>query len=267
MARWIALLLLLMMIAAVIYNGEPLEIEQRLHGKVVLALADEDLSEVRVQMDGRKVSLSGPEELLPAALVVTNELSGVQSIETQIIEDPPVKFLVDSRADSRINTLTNLESDYKSVETEAVLISTDTFVQITHPEELYWPIKKEDPVDLESELLVIKVQQNVEVNGTVPNPEIKRGILDIIEQFIEIPEHLYGVTVNKIKETPAWYLQDLPLIIPFVQWVEEGKLQYHGNKILLDGTVLNSRARKAIETAIANIPSQFLIENRLQIGN
>ncbi len=265
MARWIALLLLFMMIAAVIYNGEPLEVEQRLHGKVVLALADEDLSEVRVQMDGRKVSLSGPEELLPAAMVVINELSGVQSIETQIIESP-AKVLVDSRADSRINTLTSFESDYKSVEIETAQTNTEPFVQITHPEGLYWPTKKEDPVDLESELLVIKVQQNVEVNGTVPNPEIKWGILDIIEQFIEIPEHLYDVTVNKIKETPAWYLQDLPLIIPFVQWVDEGKLQYHGNKILLDGTVLNKRARQAIETAIANIPSQFLIENRLQIG-
>ena len=234
------------MIVAVIYNGEPLEVEQRLHGKVVLALADEDLSEVRVQMDGRKVSLSGPEELLPAAQAVTSGLSGVQSIETQIVD----------------NTQVEPEIDYKSVEASA----DNTFVQIIHPEGLFWPIKKEDPVDLESELLVIKVQQNVEVNGTVPNSEIKQGILDIIEQFIEIPEHLFDVTVNKIKETPAWYSQDLPLIIPFVQWVEEGQLQYHGNKILLDGTVLNKRARKAIETAIANIPSQFLIENRLQIG-
>ncbi len=253
MARWIAILLLFLMIAAVIYNGKPLEIEQRLHGRAVLALADEDLSEVRVQMDGRTVSLSGPEELLPAAVTVMNGLSGVKSVETQVVRNHQVN--------SPINSLASPEIDYQSAQS-----NRQQFVQVIHPEGVYWPVKSKEPDNLESELLVIKVQSNVEINGTVPNPEIKQNILDIIERLIEIPDDLYDVTVNKLKETPTWYLQDLPLIIPFVQWVEEGRLQYHGNKILLDGIVLNTRANKAIETAIANISSQFLIENRLQVG-
>ena len=231
------------MIAAVIYNGEPLEVEQRLHGKVVLALADEDLSEVRVQLDGRKVFLYGPEELLPAALAVTNGLSGVHSIETQVVP------------------LVNSELGFRSAQ-----IDSEAFVQVIHPDTLYWPVKNEGSVYLESGLLVTKVHRNVEVNGIVPNVEIERGVLGIFEKLIEMPEHLYDVTINNIKEIPTWYLQGLPLIIPFVQWVEEGQLQYQGNKILLDGFVLNEKARNAIETAITNIPAQFLIENRLKTG-
>ena len=240
MVRWLTFLLLLVVIASGVYNESP-GIEQRLHGKVVWALADEDLSEVRVEMDGRDVLLTGPEELITQATARVKQISGVRQIET------------------RIKTITRLDLLPTQNRRESVVL-------VKHPDELYWPIKKPDPVDAESELLVTKIQQSVEVNGAVPNYKIKREILAKIEQFIEIPEHLFDVSVNKVKVTPDWYLQDLPLIIPFVQWVEEGQLQYHGNTILVDGIVLNKKARKAIETAIANIPSQFQIENRLKIG-
>jgi len=226
------------------YSSEPLEIEQRLHGQVVLALADEDLSEVRVQLNGRKVSLSGPEELLPAAEAVAKSLSGVRRVESQIVEP----YL--SNAVVNINSSEN---------------STENFVRVIHPDDLFWPNKNEGVDLVESELLVTKIHRSIEINGAVPNNQIKQAILAEIEQFIEIPEHLFDVTVNKIKDTPDWYLQDLPLILPFVQWVEEGQIQYRGNRIQLDGTVLNNNAWNAIETAIANISSTFQIENRLQI--
>ncbi len=245
MARWIALLLLLLVIAAGVRN-EPAGVEQRLHGKVVLALADEDLSAVRVQLDGRKVLLSGPEKRVPQALEIVENLSGVRSVETRIT------------------------AAYKTAVRQQTKVRKESregpFAQVIHPSETYWPVRKNDPVRFESELLVTKVKQSVEVNGAVPNYQIKREILVKIEQLIDIPEHLFDVSVNKANTMSDGFLQDLPLIIPFVQWVEEGRLQYRGNRILLDGIVLNRKAWKAIETAIANIPSKYQIENRLHIG-
>lgn len=240
MARWIALLLLLIVIAAGLRN-EPAEIEQRLHGKIVLALADDDLSEVRVDVNGRDVLLSGPERLVPQALTIVRQLSGVRQVETRIMTEPV--------------------SDFPIAEN-----TRQPFVQVVHPDGPFWPVKKKDPVVSESELLITKVHRSVEVNGSVPNLQIKQAILAKIEQFIDIPEHLFDVTVNKVIATPDWFSQGLPLIIPFVQWVEEGQILYQGNSILLDGIVPDNKAWQAIETAIANIPPKFQIENRLQIA-
>lgn len=240
MARWIALLLLFVVIAAGIRN-EPAEVEQRLHGRVVLALADEHLSEVRVQVDGRTVLLSGPEYLLPEAFDVVKRISGVQLIDTQIT------------ADSKVGAIP-VQSDKRSIAQK-----NPVYVQPRI-------VTKTDPEVTVSELLVTKVQRSVEVNGIAPNYEVKQEILKRIERLIEIPEHLIDVSVSQDKVIPEWFLQDLPLLIPFVQWVIEGQLWYQGDGILIDGTVLNNQALNAIETAIANIPSSFQIENRLKIG-
>ena len=238
MTRWIALLLLLVVIAAGVKN-EPVKVEQRLHGRVVFALAAEDLSEVRVQLDGRTILLSGPEQLLPQAFDVVKRISGVQLIDTQITDN----------------------SKNYSIGTHPATDSVDQ-KNLSHKPSF---IKKAEPTSVESELLVTKVEEGVEINGVAPNLQVKREILKRIERLIQIPEHLIDVSVKQAKVIPEWFLQDLPLLIPFVQWVHEGQIRYQGDGILIDGTVLNNQAMNAIETAIANLSSQFQIENKLKV--
>ena|GEM_PF-3286867 len=240
MARWITVLLLLFVIAEGIKN-EPAKIEQRLHAKIVLALADDDLSEVRVTIDGRDVLLSGSEKLIPQALTIVKEIPGIRQIKTQVVNEPMHDFQI---------------SESK----------TEPFVQVIHPDEIFWPRKHNNPVKIESELLIKKMHRSVEVNGLVPNNQIKQTILAKIEQYMDIPEPLFDVAVTSAIPTPDWFSQGMPLFIPFVQWVEEGQLQYQDNRILLDGTVPDRHAWKAIETAIANVPSKFKIENSLRIA-
>lgn len=253
MARWFALLLLLIVIAAGI-DTEPLEIEQRLHGKVVQALADEDLSEVRVQLDGRNVLLSGPEGLLPSAQSLVSSVSGIQQVETFVVATKVIgKEHIQPKQDHQDQGL------FTQVNTDLT-----PYLQVIHPEATAWPLKKVPQAV--SELSVTKIKQSVEVSGKVPNNQIKHGIHTIIGHLVDVPENLFDVTVNQLNDTPDWYLQDLPLFIPFIQWVEEGKLEYQGNRISLEGMVLNKHSWKAIETAIRNIPSQYQIENRLQMG-
>lgn len=253
MARWFALLFLLAIIAAGI-DTEPLEIEQKLHGKVVLALADEDLSEVRVQLDGRKVLLTGPELLLSPAKSLVNSVSGIQQVETLIVENR----IIDKE---HVQLMQELHDKHQQAKINVELAS---FTQVTHPVSSVWPLKKV-PLAV-YELSVTKVNNTVEVNGKVPNNQIKYDIQTRIEHLIDLPEHMFDVSVNQLEGAPDWYLQGLPLFIPFVQWVEEGKIKYQGNRIFLEGMVLNKNSWKAIETAIRNIPSQFQIENRLQVG-
>ncbi len=253
MARWFALLLLLFVIAAGI-DTEPLEIEQRLHGKVVLALADEDLSEVRVQLDGRNVLLSGPERLLPPAKSLVSNISGIQQVEALVVASRMIgKERIEPKQDHQDKGL------FAQANTDRT-----AYLQVIHPEVTAWPLKKVPQAV--SELSITKVKQSVEVNGKVPNNQIKHEVHTIIGQLVDVPEHLFDVSVNQLDDTPDWYLQDLPLFIPFIQWVDEGKLKYEGNRIFIEGMVLNKHSWKAIEVAIINIPTQFQIENRLQMG-
>lgn len=501
MTRWILLILIPVAIIFGIRN-EAINIEQRLHGKVVLALADEDLSEVRVQMDGRKVLLSGPEDLLPQASTVVRELVGVQLIETknsmgEVVDlliseskasesksspetnydvfkqvthpeqpywpikgigeehffreasqpsaehltidgasidsylaknrkqafnqvehpegvDGPVPSIGDFSTETNLSALersnpssfssstiehtivdgaviddfqvqikkpsfiqvthpeaivfpvektSTVSTDPDSIVIEHEVINREAydiyqseleaslfvqvnhpegvywpvkesdrskyldvnatkkiidhsfgivdgsaietyqmekeafvqvkhpeqidipinkesmdaypaviiqpFIEVTHPNELYWPRKKVDllPIDgyFESTLLITKLQRNVEVYGAVPKCRMRKTIHSKLEQFVDVPAYLFDLTLDKQRSVPDWYKKDLPLLIPFFQWVDEGQLRYMGNRILLMGVVKNQRAIKVIEVAISNITPHFQVENRLRM--
>ncbi len=222
------------------------ELEQRLHGRVVLALADEDLSEVRVQVRGRDITLSGPEALLPAAKAVASKVPGIGKIELRIEERPTVK---------------NRPAHHRQRTGQAM----SAIKQIEHPKGPWWPPKKTEPVLHSSELIVNKINRNLEVSGTVPDNQVKQAIRKKLEQFIRIPERQFRVFTREQEEEPAWYLQDFPLLIPFIQWVEEGRLIYEGDRIYIMGIVPDDKARKALEIAIANTPPSFKVDERLEI--
>lgn len=245
MARWIILILLIISTIFGAWKISP-KIEQRLHSDIVRALADEDLSEVRVELDGRDVLLSGPVELLPQARIVVTRLAGVRRVDSLTFAKVQEKFSKSLHLPA--------EPDVAS------------FKQVVHPEGPFWPLKVNRSIVVESALQITKVQGSIEVNGSVPDGQIKNDILFKLVQLVDIPEHLFDVTVNRISEKPEWYLQDLPLVIPFMQWVEEGQMHYYGDKITIEGIVKSIRAKQAFDAAIATIPSQFYIENRLKVG-
>lgn len=245
MARWITLILLIILTIFAAWKLSP-KIEQQLHSDIVRVLADEDLSEVRAELDGRDVLLSGPEELLPQARNIVARLAGVRR--------------VDSRAFAKV------QEKFSKPQNLSPVPEIASFKQIEHPEGPFWPPRGSGSLEIESALQITKIQDSIEVNGSVPDSQIKDDILFKLAQLIDIPDHLFNVTVNKISEKPEWYLQDLPLIIPFMQWVEEGQLQYYDDKITVEGIVTGIKAKRAFDAAIANIPAQFYIENRLKVG-
>lgn len=245
LARWITLILLIIITVFGVWKISP-KIEQRLHSNIVRALADEDLSEVRVEMDGRDVLLSGPEELLPQARNVVTRLAGVRKVESR--------------------TFANVQEKFSKPLNLAPVEVIASFEQIDHPQGPFWPLKVNESIKIESALLITKFQDSIEVNGSVPDNKIKNDILFRLVQLVDVPEHLFDVTINKIMEKPEWYMQDLPLIIPFIQWVDKGQLQYYGDKITVEGIVTSIKAKQAFDAAIANIPSQFYIVNKLKVG-
>lgn len=238
LTRWIALLLLPVLMIVAVHNLAP-QIENDVHTRVVVALADEGLSEIRAQVDGRNVFLSGPDKYLSEALQVVSDMDETDRIRSQTTGD-------------------NL-NDWSSRNDESI-------AQVIHPDATYWPPKSVPGKNSQATLMFTKDSSNISVNGSVPDHEIQQAILSSVKQLVDIPAHLFDVTIDKVKKVPVWHKDGLPLMIPFIQWIEKGQIQYLDDKIKIDGTVLNSNAREALEAAIADLPSGFQIEKNLRRG-
>lgn len=230
--------MLLIGLMALALQNVPSSIERDIHSRVILALAAENLSQVDVGVDGRNIFLSGPQELLAKAEELVSSMPETSLIKTLATTD----------------SILGEPSESK------------TFTQIFHPEGIYWPPKSVEVINETTELLITKTDQNIEVNGSVPSNEVQRVIMSKIAQVADIPAHLIDVTVNRLDKIPDWYSEGLALIIPFMQWVEQGKIEYQDNRIMLDGMVPDSKSIKALESAIADLPSSFQIENKLRLG-
>ncbi|MFK8067546.1 MAG: hypothetical protein AB8D52_04805 [Gammaproteobacteria bacterium] len=144
-------------------------------------------------------------------------------------------------------------------------------VQVEHPKDLYWPLKNayvETRTEItQQELLINKVKQRIGVNGVVPTIHIQDVLRAKLEQYVSVAEDFFAIAIDKNENIPDWYSGNLPLLIPFFQWVEEGQLSYKNKKIIVNGIVQNKRAIETFEVAVANVGNQFSVENRLRVAS
>ncbi len=238
LVKWFCLLLLLLAMGLTLKYA-PQQLEDRLQGKVVRALADEQLSVVRVETSGLDMLLTGPaDSVKEAALIAKN--NGARVIYQRTIAFHQERLSVES----------NVIADTPSPSSPE-----KTIIQSSARAEVY-----------SSDLFVSKDRLGVAINGTVPTGKIKNDLAKTFTSLLEPTDHVYSVTVDRLSEKPVWYLQDLPLMIPFLQWVEEGQLAYIGNQIRVSGIVSGEQAQRAFDEAVANLPMQFTLDKQLRVG-
>ncbi len=145
----------------------------------------------------------------------------------------------------------------------------NSIVQVEHTKGLYWPIKNTYVESLneitQQVFLINKVKERIEVTGVVPTIYIQDTLRAKLEQYVSIPEDFFEVAIDEGESIPDWYNGNLPLLVPFFQWVEEGQLRYKNKQIIVKGIVESRRAIEAFDVAVSNLGNQFRVENRLRI--
>lgn len=212
----------------------PQRIESTLQQELVQALADEALSIVHVETEGRDVLLTGPENAVRQATALAYA-SGARVVTKRIlassIERMPVAKQQPDQREQRL------------------VVDAPTHHSLTRA-----ALK----VDKRPDLLTVR--------GTVPSGKIRQEITKKLADLSNAEDQQINVTIDRLSEKPVWYLQDLPLMIPFLAWVDEGHLAYEGEHIWINGRFTGAHAERAFNAAIAELPARFVLHRHVRVG-